>query len=97
MARRLFHGVDRGNLVAHQADGFGFRADEDETGAFNLLGEVGVLGQEAVARVDRHCAGDFRRRDDGRDVQIAFTDGAGPMQTVSSASRTCFRSRSAAE
>ena len=45
----FLHGVDRGNLVAHQADGFGFRADEDEAGAFHLLGEVGVLGQEAVA------------------------------------------------
>ena len=30
----LFHGVLGGNLVAHQADGFGARADEHETGFF---------------------------------------------------------------
>ena len=35
------------------------------------LGELGVLGEEAVARVDRVRAGDLGRRDDARDVQVA--------------------------
>ena len=34
-------------------------------------GEPGVLGEEPIARVDRIGAGGARRRDDGRDVQIA--------------------------
>jgi hypothetical protein len=36
------------HLVAHQADRVGARADEHEARALDLLGEVGVLGQEAV-------------------------------------------------
>ena len=39
-------------------------------GVFNLLGKVGVLGQEAVAGVDAVGAGHFRRADDRRDVQV---------------------------
>ncbi|MNV64202.1 hypothetical protein D3C71_1568330 [compost metagenome] len=58
------------NLVAHQANGVGFRADEGETGFFHLLGEVGVFRQEAVARVDRGGASHFGSGDDRRDVQV---------------------------
>ncbi|MNI20288.1 hypothetical protein D3C73_737620 [compost metagenome] len=68
----FLHGIDGRNLVAHQADSFGSRANEDKAGAFDLLGEIGVFRQEAVARVDRHCAGDFSRRDDCRDIQVTF-------------------------
>ncbi len=46
------HGVLGRYLVAHQADGFGFRADEGEAGFLDLFGEVGVFREEAVARVD---------------------------------------------
>jgi hypothetical protein len=35
------------------------------------LGEAGVLGQEAVAGMDRVGAGDLAGRDDRRDVEIA--------------------------
>jgi hypothetical protein len=50
-------------------------ADEHEAGALDPLGEVGVLGQEAVARVDGHGVGDLRGADDGRDVQVAVAGG----------------------
>lgn len=46
---RFFHRRDCGYFVAHQANGFCFRANEDKAGALNLLGKVGVLGEEAVA------------------------------------------------
>jgi len=39
-------------------------------------GEPGVLGHEAVARVDRVAAGDERRRDDVRDVEVRTRDRA---------------------
>ena len=35
----FFHRRDCGYFVAHQANGFCFRADEDKAGAFNLLGK----------------------------------------------------------
>jgi len=68
----LLHRVLGRYLVAHQANGVGFRADEGEAGAFDLFGEVGVFREEAVARVDRRGAGDFGGRDDRRDVQVGF-------------------------
>src|SRR5450830_252312 len=66
------HGVLGRNLVAHQANGVGLRADEGETGFLDLFGEVGVFREEAVARVDRRGTGHFRGRDDGRDVQVGL-------------------------
>ena len=68
----FFHRGDCRHFVAHQADGVGFRADEDEARAFNLLSKVGVLREEAVTRMNCHRAGDFSGADDSRDVQIAF-------------------------
>jgi hypothetical protein len=67
----LAHGTDRGDLVAHQTDGVGARADEGEAAAFDLLGEIGVLGQEAVAGVDGVGVGHLGRADDRRDVEVA--------------------------
>ena len=64
------HGVLGRNLVAHQANGVGFRADEGKTGFFDLFGEIGVFSQKAVARVNRRGTGHFRGRDDGRNVQV---------------------------
>jgi len=65
------HGVDRRDLVAHQPDRIGARADEDEAAALDPLGEVGVLGEEPVAGMDRHGVGDLRGADDGGDLQVA--------------------------
>ena len=64
------HHLDGRDLVAHQADGFGARADEDEAALLDALGEIGVLRQEAVARMDRDRVGHLGGADDGRHVQI---------------------------
>src|SRR5690606_18792820 len=63
------HGFLGRHLVAHQADGVSFRADEGETGLLHLFGEVGVLGEEAVTRVDTRGAGQLSCTDDRRDVR----------------------------
>ena len=64
-------------LQPHGADRRGRRADEDQPGRRHLVDEVGVFGQEAVARMDRLGAGRLRRRDDPVAAQIAFRDGRG--------------------
>ena len=51
-----------------------------------LLGELGVLRQEAVAGVDRLGARHLGRGDDPRDLQVALGGPAGPMQMAWSAS-----------
>ena len=68
----LLHGILGGNLVAHQAYGIGSRADEHKAAFFDAFGEIGVLRQKAVARMDGLRIGDFSGADDGRDVQIAL-------------------------
>ena len=64
------HHLDGGHLVAHQADGLGARADEDEAALLDPLGEIGVLRQEAVAGMDRDRIGHLGGADDGGHVQI---------------------------
>ena len=48
------------------------RADEDDAGLGAGLGELGVLGEEAVAGMDRLGARLLRRLDDLGDVQVAL-------------------------
>src|ERR1700761_4462644 len=66
------HGADRFDLVAHQANHVGGRANEDETGFLDLLGKIRALGEKAVAWMDRLRIGDFRRSNDARNIEIAF-------------------------
>ncbi|KAG1458290.1 hypothetical protein G6F57_014719 [Rhizopus arrhizus] len=66
------HRADGFDLVTHHADGVGLGADEDEAGLLHALGEVGVLRQEAVARVDGLGVGDFSGGDQRRDVEVAL-------------------------
>jgi hypothetical protein len=68
----LFHHVDGGNLVAHHPDHVGARADEGEAALLDSFGEVRVLGQEAVTRVDADRVRDFRGADDRRHVEVAL-------------------------
>ena len=68
----FFHRGDGRHFVTHQANGVGFRANEDKARAFNLLSKVGVLREETITRVNRDRASDFGGADDRRDVQIAF-------------------------
>ena len=63
------------DLVAHQPDRLGARADEHEPRALDLVGEVRVLGEEPIARVNGLRVGHLRRRDDGRHIQVALRAG----------------------
>ena len=60
------------DLVAHDADVLGARADEDDVVGGEDLGEAGVLRQEAVAGVDGLGAGDFAGGEQLRDVEVGF-------------------------
>ncbi len=64
-------------LVAHGGDGLGRRADEDEAGLAAGAGELGILGQEAVARMHGIGAEPFGGSNDGGDVEIARPDVSG--------------------
>ena len=59
-------------LVAHQADRLHRRADEDEAGRSTRLGESGVLGEEAVARMHRLRASGLGGGDKARDVEVGL-------------------------
>jgi hypothetical protein len=58
------------DLVAHHPDAVGLRPDEGEAGPCHRLGEVGILGQEAVTRMDRPGIGRLGRKKDRRRVEI---------------------------
>ena len=59
----------RGRLVADGADRRGRRADPADVGGLDRGREVGALGEEAVARVDRVGAGAVGGGDHGIDVE----------------------------
>ena len=58
------------DLVAHRRHRLDRRADELDLAAAADLGEVVVLGEKPVAGMNRLHVGDFRGRDDARDVQV---------------------------
>ena len=62
----------RRGLAAHRLDRFGRRPDEGQAGVAHRGGEVFVLGEEAVARVDAVGARFLRGVDDRVDAQVAF-------------------------
>jgi len=61
-----------GVLQTHGADGGGGRADPDQSGGYDGLGKVGVLGQEAIARVDGLGARGLGGSQNLGGVQIGF-------------------------
>ena len=69
---RLLHRAPRPRLVAEQADHVRRGADELDVARLADFGEVGALGQEAVAGMDRVGAGDFGGADDRRHVEVAL-------------------------
>ena len=71
-----------GGLVAHLADLIAGGADEGDVASLAGLGELGVLRQEAVARVDRVGAGDLRGGDDVGDAGGRAAAGRGPDADV---------------
>jgi hypothetical protein len=64
--------VARRHLVAQGAHGVGARADEGDPGGGAGLGELGALGEQAVARVDRVGAGLLGHADHLVDRQVAL-------------------------
>ena len=66
----LLHGDFGPTLAAHQFDSRGWRANEDQAGIFAGIGEGGILGEEAVARVDAVGAGFAGGLEDGIAVQV---------------------------
>ena len=68
----LLGGLLRLDLVAHDADVLGRRADEGDLVLFEDFGEARVLGQEAVAGMHGVGAGDLAGGQQARDVEIAF-------------------------
>ena len=68
---RLLHRLARPRLVAEQLDDARIGPDEADVAGAAHLGEIGALGQEAVAGVNGVGAGDLGGADDRRDVQIA--------------------------
>ena len=68
----LRHQPLRRVLQPHRPDRAGGRPDEGEAGRRHRLDELGVLGEEAVARMDRLRPGRQRRRDDRVAAQVAL-------------------------
>ena len=58
-------------LMPQLADGFGWRADEDEPMVGAGLREIGVLGQESVAGVDGVGPGALGRGQQRLDIEVA--------------------------
>ena len=77
-ARRLHQALGL-ILQPHRADRGGRRADEDDAGGLAGQGEVGVLGEEAVAGMDRFGARGARDLDDPLAPQIALGDRGRPQ------------------
>ncbi len=63
-------GVPRAELVAEHIERFGRRSDERYPGRSDGAGEAGILGEKAVAGMDRVAAGCLSERDDARAVEI---------------------------
>ncbi len=86
---RLLRDRTRAVLRAELADVLGTRADEDDAFAREALGEGGVLGEEAVARMDRLSAALARGGDDLVDVEVGLRDAsrAEPHHAVGRAHR----------
>jgi len=74
---QCLHGVLGSNFVAHHPDMFGRRTNECQVMIFDDLYEIGVFGQEPIARVNRLGSGDFTGSNNRRHVKIAFASWCG--------------------
>jgi acetoin utilization deacetylase AcuC-like enzyme len=61
---------------------FGLGADPRDPVCFDNLGKLGVFGHEAVTRMDRIRACDFRSRDDRSRIEVAVGGGWRPDALV---------------
>jgi hypothetical protein len=74
----LLRDLARLHLVAEHRDRLGLGSDELDLARPADLGEVVVLREEPVARVDRLDVRDFRGGDDRRDVEVGLRRGGRP-------------------
>ena len=74
----------RRDLVAHRGNRLMLRSDEDDPGRFQLARERFVLGQEAIAWMDRFRAGGLARGDDlvHPEIRVARRRGADAQRLV---------------
>ena len=96
-ARRAARESARARLLAHRLDRLRRRADEDDARVGTAPREGRVLGEEAVAGMERVAAVPPARLEHRVDVEVALGGGRRPDRTASSASRTCRASGSASE
>ena len=68
-------GRARRRLVAHHPDRVGAWPDENEPRRGDGVNETRILGQKAIARMDRAGTGLLRGRNDRIDVQVALAGG----------------------
>ena len=66
------HGLFGGNLVAHQTNGFGARADKNKSAGFHAFCEICVFRKETVAGMNCFGIGNLGSADKRRHVQIAL-------------------------
>ncbi|MCY1303711.1 hypothetical protein D9M70_534320 [compost metagenome] len=74
----LDHGSLGRDLVAHEADGFGFRADEYAAGQLDRRSKLGIFGKESVAGMDCTRPGEFSSLENPLDIQIALRGACRP-------------------
>ena len=74
----LFDRLLRRDLVAHDLDRLGARADEDDSRVDARAREGSVLGEKAEARVDRIGARSTRGLEHALDREVALRRGGGP-------------------
>ncbi len=67
----MSHGLNGGNFVAHQANCFRARTDENKAALLRPLCEIRILGRKAVARMNSYRVRDLGGADHGWDIQIA--------------------------
>ena len=77
---RVAHDLARLRLQAHRVDRLGAGPDEDDPGLGALAREAGVLGEEAVARVDRLSASGPRDLQDLLPHQVTLRAGSRPHE-----------------
>ena len=85
------------DLVAHDADVLGRRADKGDAVLLQNLGEARVFRQKTVAGMDGVGAGDFTGGEKPRDVEVAFAGRRRADADTLVARRTCIASASAVE
>src|SRR5581483_8271837 len=68
----LFHRIPGRNFFAHQPDHLRAWSDEFDVAGLANLSEVSRLSQKPVAGMNRIDVENFRRADDGRNVQVAL-------------------------